>query len=58
MSTDFEMMMQVGGRYGDPVVVEIDAKAMSQDGLDFFFSKNRVWLAEHVPAKYLKVSDR
>lgn len=45
----------VGGRHGSPVVLAIDAAAMSRDGFTFFCSANGVWLAEHVPAQYLRV---
>src|SRR5215203_2213626 len=39
--------------YGKPVVLTIDAKAMSDEGCTFFQSENGVWLTEYVLAKYI-----
>jgi len=37
------------------VVLVVDAQGMSPDGRLFFVSGNGVWLAEEVPARYLRV---
>lgn len=54
LTTDFDTALQVGARYGSPVVIEIDAKRMVDDGFVFFLSENKVWLIEHVQAQYIK----
>ena len=53
LSTTVEMATKVGERHGDPVVLAIDAKRMSEDGNKFFLSRNGVWLTEFVEAKYI-----
>jgi putative RNA 2'-phosphotransferase len=45
----------VGSRRGKPVILLIDAKKMSSDGIVFFKSKNGYWLVDHVPAKYIQI---
>lgn len=53
LSTTIDMATKVGERHGDPVVLAIDAKRMSEDGNKFFLSRNGVWLTEFVDAKYI-----
>lgn len=48
-----EMATKVGARHGEPVVLAIDAKRMSEDGNKFFLSRNGIWLTEFVDAKYI-----
>lgn len=43
-------------RRGGTVILEIDARAMAKDGVEFFLSENGVWLTKAVPPKYIKVS--
>ena len=43
----------VGARYGKPVVLQIDAKAMHDDGFIFYLSENKVWLTDAVPVQYI-----
>jgi putative RNA 2'-phosphotransferase len=57
LSIDVETARRVGARHGRPVVLSVDAKAMRGDGIDFFVSDNRVWLVDHVPARYLRRID-
>jgi len=45
--------VNVGQRYGKPVVLEVRAAAMVAAGMAFFVSTNGVWLTDHVPPKYL-----
>lgn len=45
----------VGARYGKPLLLEISAKRMVDEGYSFFRSANNVWLVESVPPQYLKV---
>jgi putative RNA 2'-phosphotransferase len=35
----------------------VDAAAMQRDGFSFYCSANGVWLVDHVPVKYLHVTD-
>jgi len=53
LSSDQHTARKVGIRYGKPVVLTIDAKAMSDEGCTFFQSENGVWLTEYVLAKYI-----
>ena len=55
LSGDFETAMAVGRRHGIPVVITIDAQAMSRDGVTFYRSENGVWLCEHVEPKYFRM---
>jgi putative RNA 2'-phosphotransferase len=43
----------VGARYGKPIILEIDALRMSDDGYKFYISDNGVWLTDNVPAQYI-----
>ena len=53
LSTTIEAATKVGERHGDPTVLAIDAKRMSEDGNKFFLSRNSVWLTEFVDAQYI-----
>lgn len=53
LSTNIETARNVGSRYGKPVLLEVQALQMHNDGHQFFVSKNGVWLTEHVPPKYI-----
>lgn len=53
LSDNYETAIKVGQRHGKPAILVIDAKAMSDTGVEFFLSENSVWLVDHVPAKYL-----
>lgn len=54
LSEDHETAVKVGSRHGRPVVYQVAAGKMAEDGYDFYFSANGVWLTKAVPAKYLK----
>jgi putative RNA 2'-phosphotransferase len=55
LSPDTATAVKVGSRRGKPVVLVINAARMRADGHVFFRSANGVWLAEHVPAQYLRL---
>jgi putative RNA 2'-phosphotransferase len=57
LSLDVATATKVGARHGSPVVFAVDAAAMQRDGFTFFCSANGVWLVDHVPAKYLQVTE-
>jgi len=56
LSADKETAIKVGQRHGKPVVLEIMALQMNNDGKEFFISDNKVWLTDFVPAEYLRNS--
>lgn len=49
-----ETAIEVGRRYGKPVVLKIACAEMHRDGHLFFRSDNKVWLTPHVPARYIE----
>ena len=53
LSEDAGTAEAVGRRYGRPVVLAVASGEMHRDGHPFFRSANGVWLAEHVPARYI-----
>lgn len=53
LSSDPKTARSVGKRRGQPVVLEIDARAMHAAGHRFFCSDNGVWLTDFVPARFL-----
>jgi putative RNA 2'-phosphotransferase len=44
----------VGARHGKPVVLAVDAAAMSRAGILFYRSANGVWLVDAVPPEHLR----
>ena len=56
LSWQIETAKAVGSRHGRPVILNIDAKAMQQDGFIFYLSDNNVWLVDEVPVKYISTS--
>ncbi len=53
LSKDTETALSVGSRHGNPVVYQIDAKSMAEQGYGFFLSVNGVWLTKRVPPEFL-----
>lgn len=53
LTSDFDLAYKNGKRHGDPIVLTILAEAMYEDGIEFFLSKNDVWLVTHVAFKYI-----
>jgi putative RNA 2'-phosphotransferase len=53
LSEQRETAIEVGRRYGKPVVLRIASERMHTDGYMFFVSDNGVWLTEHVPVEYI-----
>ena len=53
LSTTIDMATKIGERHGEPAVLAIDAKRMSEGGIKFFLSRNGVWLTEFVDAQYI-----
>jgi putative RNA 2'-phosphotransferase len=55
MSAESGTAVAVGRRTGAPVLCQVAAKQMHQDGHIFYRSANGVWLTDHVPPQYLTV---
>lgn len=55
ISADYETAVKVGKRHGKPVVLEIQAQRLVQDGYVLYRSANGVWQAEAVPPDYMSV---
>jgi putative RNA 2'-phosphotransferase len=55
LTEDVAVARSVGRRYGEVVLLEVDAARMSSDGHAFYCSDNRVWLTDVVPPDYLRV---
>ncbi len=54
LSPDIESAKKVGSRHGRPVIYEVHAKEMYNDGIIFYKSVNNVWLTKKVETKYLR----
>lgn len=57
LSTEIDTAMAVGKRYGQPVLLQVDAAKMHTDGHVFFVSENNVWLTDAVPPQYILFPD-
>lgn len=57
LSKDEQTAKTVGSRHGKPVIYEIHASEMYDDGYVFYLSVNGVWLTKAVPTKYMKKMD-
>lgn len=55
LSSTKEIAINVGKRHGEHVVLAINAKRMSEDGLRFFLSRNGVWLTDYVDRQYFNL---
>ena len=53
LSKDKETAVKVGKRHGNPVLYQVKAKQMYDDGYKFYLSVNGVWLTKEVPVKYI-----
>jgi len=57
LSQDMDTAISVGKRYGQVVVLQVDASRLHSDGFKFFQAENGVWLVSHVPADALQVHE-
>lgn len=53
LSASAAVARNVGSRYGKPVLLEVKAKAMHDEGFVFFKTANNVWLVDNVPIHYI-----
>ena len=58
LSEKKSIAISVGSRHGKPVLLEVKAGEMVQEGIKFYQSKNGVWLVENVPPRYLSKIDK
>ncbi len=54
LSKDTATAETVGSRHGKPIIYEVAAGEMSENGFKFYLSENMVWLTERVPPIYLR----
>ncbi|QEI07162.1 RNA 2'-phosphotransferase [Pigmentiphaga aceris] len=57
LSQDIDTAVSVGKRYGQVVVLRVEAARLHAQGVTFFQADNGVWLVNHVPADALQVLD-
>ena len=53
LSSDAATATKVGSRRGKPIILQVDAAAMHQQGHLFYLSANGVWLVDAVPPQHL-----
>ena len=58
LSDNLETASDVGVRHGKLMMLTINAKAMFEDGFEFFLSDNGVWLTDNVPVKYFSIDKK
>ncbi len=56
LSGDRQTAAKVGQRRGEPVILAIDSSKMAADGYKFRLSANGVWLTDHVPPQYIRLT--
>lgn len=55
LSNDIDTATTVGSRHGTPIILKVDSRKMSDDGIKFYLSNNNVWLTEYVDTKYIEI---
>lgn len=56
LSLDVETAQKVGARRDStPIILTIDSSAAFGDGISFYIGNDKVWLADEVPAKFIKI---
>lgn len=53
LSADERVAVEVGRRYGRPIVLTIKTLVMFQQGFKFYLADNGVWLTREVPAMFI-----
>ena len=54
LSLDEATAVQVGRRHGKPALLRVDAKRMDEEGFDFYYAVNGVWLTKTVPVGFFQ----
>lgn len=55
LSATIDTAANVGSRRGKPIVLNINASVMADEGFNFYLSNNGVWLTDEVPVKYIDI---
>lgn len=56
MTTDIKLAKETADRRkGNSIILEIDSCQMAAKGFTFYKSTNNIWLAYHIPAKFIKI---
>lgn len=59
LSADTDIATLVGKRRDkEPIILEIDAKEASKDGILFYVGNDRIWLCDKIPTKYIKIQKK
>ena len=53
LSSDKNTARTVGSRHGEAIVLPINTKKMSEDGVEFRLSRNNIWLVKEVKPNYI-----
>ncbi|KAJ8904643.1 hypothetical protein NDN08_001161 [Rhodosorus marinus] len=54
LSSEISTASKVGFRRGQPVILEISAAEMYNNGKEFFVTENGVWLTDSVPSEFIR----
>ncbi|MCZ1265523.1 RNA 2'-phosphotransferase [Paenibacillus tundrae] len=55
LSADMDTANQVGRRRDDqPVILKINAAQAAKEGIFFYHGNENIWLADHIPARYIE----
>lgn len=54
LTTDRNLAARVGSRHGAVQILEIDAAKASEDGIAFYRANETFWLADRIPAIYVR----
>lgn len=57
LSENHGTALQVGGRYGKPIVLIVKSGEMHRTNHDFFLSENGVWLTNKVAPEFIVLTD-
>jgi putative RNA 2'-phosphotransferase len=57
LTTSRDLAVRVGGRHGKATVLEVDALRASQAGLAFYRANESFWLADFIPAAFIRDID-
>lgn len=57
LSEDVATATRVGARHGRPVILQVDATALTGDGHELRRAAPGIWLVDRVPARYLQRLD-
>lgn len=53
LSETIETALNVGARHGKPILIEVDAGRLANEGWKFYQTSDNVWLTSAIPAEYL-----